>query len=358
MSDTEDIILLADVASMYYEQNLTQEEIAKKVGVSRSGVSRMLTRSREVGLVQIQIRHPLQTSQELQHELIKRFGLHDAQVLVQSQPGENTLPKLGMIGARYLENYLEDGMVVGISWGTSMLQLVNALHPLKRLRLDVVQLMGSISANSPDVDGPEIARRLSAAFGANCFYLHAPLLVKSSSVRDALLQERTVSATFEMMQRMDVAVVGIGAVSGVSSGLFRAGYLTEQELLSIRQQGAVGDVAGHYFTLQGATCRLELHERILSATPETMRQIPRVIGIASGTSKAEALLGAMRARQVTIAITDEECAKEVLALNDTPRRDEVDAELHQPAYADMDYSATNMFAPQAGPLQNSTLKSE
>jgi len=311
MADTEEAILLADVASMYYEQNLTQEEIAKRIGVSR-----LLTRSRELGLVQIQIRHPLQTSPELQGALMRRFGLHNAQVLVQDQPGENRLPKLGMLGARYLERILADDMVLGISWGTSMLQLVNALHPLKRLRLDVVQLMGSISANSPDVDGPEIARRLATAYGANCYYLHAPLLVQSTEVRDALLQERTVRTTLDMMNRMDVALVGIGAVRGPSSGLFRAGYLSEQELASIRLHGAVGDVCGHYFDAQGATCRLELHDRIISAPPEALRQMRYVIGIASGTSKAEALLGAMRARLITVAITDEECAKAVLALDD------------------------------------------
>jgi deoxyribonucleoside regulator len=316
MPDTEEAILLADVASMYYEQNLTQEEIAKRIGVSRSGVSRLLTRSRELGLVHIQIRHPLQTSQELQGELMRRFGLHDAQVLMQNQPGENLLSKLGMLGARYLERILDEDMVLGISWGTSMLQLVNALHPVRRLRLDVVQLMGSISANSPDVDGPEIARRLATAYGANCYYLHAPLLVQSTAVRDALLQERTVKTTFEMMHRMDVALVGVGAVRGASSGLFRAGYLGEQELASIRVHGAVGDVCGHYFDAQGATCQLELHDRIISAPPAVLRQLPYVIGIAGGTSKAEALLGAMRARLVTVVITDEECVKAALALDD------------------------------------------
>lgn len=327
MVDSAEELLLAEVASMYYEQDLTQEEIAKRIGVSRSGVSRLLTRSRELGLVQIQIRHPLQTSLPLQQELVSRFGLRDAQVLVMGTPGENPLPKLGMLAARYLDRVLEEGMTIGISWGTSMLQFVNALHPARRLRLDVVQLMGSISATSPDVDGPEIARRLAHAYGARCYYLHAPLLVKTAAVREALQQERNMRETFELMERMDVALVGVGSVRALASGLFRAGYLNEAELASIREQGAVGDVCGRYFDIHGAMCDLELHERIIGVQSETLRRVPLSIGVAGGVGKSEALLGAMRAGLVSVVITDEECAKDLLVRADsepvappTPRR--------------------------------------
>lgn len=301
---------------MYYEQNLTQEEIAKAVGISRSGVSRLLTRSRELGLVQIQVRHPLQTSSSLQHELISRFGLRDAQVLVMHSPGTDSLPKLGMLAARYLERVLENNMTVGISWGTSMLQVVNAIRPAQRLRLDVVQLMGSISATSPDVDGPEIARRFASAFGAHCYHLHAPLLVQNALVREALVQERNMRRTYEMMARMDVVVVGVGAVRASSSGLFRAGYLNEGELASIREQGAVGDVCGRYFAASGAMCDLDLHKRLIGVQAETIQHTPISIGVAGGAQKAEALLGAVRAGLVNTLITDEECAKDLLDRDD------------------------------------------
>ena len=316
MTDSDDEILLADVARMYYEQNMTQEDIAKRIGVSRSGVSRLLTRSRELGLVMIQIRHPLQVSASLKQEFLHRFKLRDAQVLMNRQPGETSLSKLGMLAARYVDELLEDGMTVGISWGTAMLQVVHALPVNRRLRLDIVQLMGSISATSPDVDGPEIARCFAIAYGANCYYLHAPLLVQNASVREALFQERNVRKTFESMARMDIALVGIGAVRASSSGLFRAGYLNERELASIREQGAVGDVCGRYFDNLGDSSHLELHDRIIGVQADVIRRVPYSIGVASGINKAEALLGAIRAGLISVVITDEECAKAVLTLDD------------------------------------------
>src|SRR5579859_7863568 len=87
--ESDDIYLLTEVASLYYEENYTQEQIAKVIGVSRSGVSRLLTRSRELGLVDIQVHHALRVSAPLRDELMQRFGLHDAQVLLSSSTDDS-----------------------------------------------------------------------------------------------------------------------------------------------------------------------------------------------------------------------------------------------------------------------------
>jgi deoxyribonucleoside regulator len=317
VNDLDELLLLAEIATLYYEENLTQEEIGKRLGISRSGVSRLLARSREVGLVDIVIHHPLQTAHELQQELVARYNLRDAQVLLNPHPQEHVLAKLGALAARYVDRQLGDDMTVGLSWGTSMLQLVSALHPLRRLRLNVVQLMGSISANSPDVDGPEIARRFAALYGAQCYYLHAPLLVASAALRDALLRERGMQETIAMMGQMQMAIVGVGATSAGGSGLVRAGYLNEQELAAVRAQGAVGDVSGYFLDQAGNVCPLELHERLVAVPLDLLRQTPQVIAVAAGATKAAPLLAAVRSGLVRTVITDESCAKEMLALDVT-----------------------------------------
>jgi len=315
VNNLDELLLLAEIATLYYEENLTQDEIARRLRVSRSSVSRLLARSRELGLVDIVVHHPLQTSGELRQELITRYGLDDALVLIESSPQEYVLDRLGALAARYIDRQLADGMTVGISWGTSMLRVVTAAHPVSRRRLNVVQLMGSISANSPDVDGPEIARRFAALYGARCYYLHAPLLVSSPAVRDALLSERGMQETIAMMGQMDMALVGVGAASVSGSGLVRAGYLNEQELAALRAQGAVGDVSGYFLDQAGNVCPLELHERLVAVPLELLRRTPRVIAVAAGSAKAAALLAAVRSGLVHTVITDEACAKDMLALS-------------------------------------------
>ena len=319
--ENDDIYLLAEVASLYYEENYNQEQIAKMIGVSRSGVSRLLTRSRELGLVDIQVHQPLRTSVPLREEILQQFYLEDAQVLLPPASNEASLSQVGVLAARYLDRRIQESMsstskgtqTIGISWGTSMLEMLKALRPRRRLPINVVQLMGSVGATSlADTDGPEIARQLANAYGGQCYYLHAPFLVADSVVRDGLLQESTLRLSFEMMEHMEMAVVGVGGVRPEASGLFRAGYLKGDELQRLCSQGAVGDICGWYVDINGRLCDTEMLKRTIAVPFETLRRVPLVIAVAVGVAKAEAIVGALRTGVVKVLITDELCAGAVL----------------------------------------------
>lgn len=194
-----------------------------------------------------------------------------------------------------------------------MFEMLNALRPRRRLPLNVVQLMGSVdTADMPDIDGPEIARRFADAYGARCSYLHAPLLVADPMVCNGLLKERSLRRSFQAMEQMDMALVGIGGARPEASGLFRAGYLGENELEIIRKQGAVGDICGCYFDITGRLCATEMLKRTITVPFETLRKVPLVIAVAAGVAKTEAILGALRTGVVKVLITDEPCARAVL----------------------------------------------
>jgi len=319
--DSDDIYLLTEIASLYYEENNTQEQIAKIMGISRSGVSRFLTRSRELGLVDIHVHHPLKTSAPLRDELMRQFNLQDAQILQSTSSDESLLSHVGALAARYTDRRIQEAhaltskitRTIGISWGTSMFELLKALRPRRRLPLNVVQLMGSVDTSStPDIDGPEIARRFAVAYGAHCYYLHAPLLITDAIVRDGLLKEPSIQRSFHMAEQMNMALVGIGGARPNASGLFRAGYLAEDELQEIRRQGAVGDICGCYFNIDGQLCATELLKRTITVSFDTLRAVPLVVAVAAGVEKTEAILGALRTGVVKVLITDESCARAVL----------------------------------------------
>ena len=320
MQESDDLFLLGEVASLYYEENQTQDQIAKAIGLSRSGVSRLLTRSRELGLVDIHVHYPLRTSMALRSDLLGRFFLQDAQILISSSMDDPSLSFVGALAARYVDRRIQEGQegekqihTVGISWGTSMFEMLKVLRPRRRLALDIVQLMGSVDTPSmPDINGPEIARRLAQAYGGRCSYLHAPLLVASSVVRDGLLEERSLKRTFQIMDQMDMALVGIGGVRPEASGLFRAGYLSTDELREIREQGAVGDICGIYFNSAGQVCTQEMFDRTVTVSFETLRKVPLVVAVAAGVAKVDAIIGALRTGVVDVLITDEHCVRAIL----------------------------------------------
>ena len=66
---------LIAVARMYYEQDLSQQEIAEKLNVARSSVSSMLKLCREQSIVEIRVNDDTSHASRLASALRERFGL-------------------------------------------------------------------------------------------------------------------------------------------------------------------------------------------------------------------------------------------------------------------------------------------
>lgn len=308
--------LLAQVASLYYEDNLTQAEIARRIGASRPTISRMLQEAREAGVVEITIHYSWKADPELEHDLAARFHLRQARVLVgRGRPYEEILRGLGVLAARYLESTLAEDIILGISWGTAAYSTLQALQPDRRLPITVVQMIGAVGMGDSRIDGPDLARLLANVYGGEYRYLHAPLIVEEAHVREALLQEPRIQETLSLAHRADVALVGIGSLATEVSSLLRAGYLDQEALAQLRAQGAVGDVCARHYDAQGRVLDIELNHRIVGIELEALRDIEQVIGVAGGEAKAEAILGALRGGHVNVLVTDDAAARKVLAMD-------------------------------------------
>lgn len=308
--------LLAQVASLYYEENLTQDEIARRIGTSRSTISRLLREARANGVVEITIHYPWKRVSELERELTERFRLRLARVLAgQGRPYSEVLRGLGVLAARYLESVLQEDSILGISWGTAVHSTVQALRPARKLPITVVQMIGAVGTGDPLIDGPDLARLLANIYGGECRYLHAPLVVEDAHVQEMLLQEPRILDTLSLARRADVALVGIGSTVPEVSSLLRAGYLDLETLMRLRAQGAVGDVCARHYDAQGRLLNIELNQRIVGIELEALHGIQQVIGVAGGEAKAEAILGALRGGHVNVLVTDDVAARKVLALD-------------------------------------------
>jgi DNA-binding transcriptional regulator LsrR (DeoR family) len=323
--DRNDLLALAEVAQQYYLEDQTQEQIARRLGVSRSNVSRLLKEARERGVVEIRVHHPLRTLPELQDALRRELGLRDCLVLAAPTPGPAHDPppevphQIGALAARYLDEHLASGTTIGVGWGSTVYHVVTSGHLRKKPGTAVVQLMGSVGGATPDVDGGQVAARLGRTLGARVYYLHAPMVVADPSVRAGLLRDQHIRKTLELARRADALLVSVGAVTR-ASGIYRAGYLNDADLEYIQGQGAVGDICGSYFKLDGSPCSLELEERTVAASAEAMRGAPLRVGVGWGAAKALPSLGAVRAGLINVLITDEEAARDILQVLENERR--------------------------------------
>jgi deoxyribonucleoside regulator len=206
-------------------------------------------------------------------------------------------------------------MIIGISWGTALYQLIRAMQPRNLPGVEVVQLIGATGSENVPTDGPILARLLTDRVGGFPRYLHAPLIVENETVRETLLQTRNIQETLARAEQADIALVGIGCPNSELYSLKRAGYVDEAETQQIRAAGVVGDICGHHYSLTGEWLDIDINRRAVGISLRTFSNIDTVIGVAGGSRKGAAILGALRGRHINVLITDERAAQKVLALH-------------------------------------------
>ncbi|MCB0070719.1 MAG: sugar-binding transcriptional regulator [Caldilineaceae bacterium] len=316
MSERED--MLAMVASLYYELDQSQTQIANRLGVSSSKISRMLKEARDRGIVHIRVEKPVPRDFALEQQLIELFGLRDAHVLQTFNDADETtmLSSTGRIAASYLWSVIPNlapGASIGVAWGTGVHATVSALPDNVGQQIDVVQLMGGVGALM--VDGPDLARMVATKLGGRHYDLHSPLLVERPETRTMFLNEPVVRDAIRRARAVQLAITGIGTVQDDASSFLRAGLLTRADLSQLRHVGAVGEMVGRFFDASGHHEGIELNQRIVGIELEDLQRIPQVLAIARGITKAQAIHAALIAGYLTVLATDDVTARAVLALS-------------------------------------------
>lgn len=315
--DDNRLELLGQVATWYYEDNLDQTEIAQRIDRSRSMISRMLNEARDLGLIEIRVKFPLKTDQELETRLRDVFNLAQARVLAEPPIDDypTLLRRLGRLTAQYLQDILHDNIKISIGWGASLHQVVQSLPSTPLQNALVVQIMGSAGHSDPMIDGSELARWLSQKLMAKHQYLPAPLIVKNETIAQALLSDPRIADTLTLANHVDIALLGIGPIDSTLSGLYRTGYFTKADTEALKQAGVVGDLIGWLLDINGNLADVPINCCIIGQDLESLKQIPTVIGIAGSPMKVPAILAALRSGCLDVLITDAVTAEAVLEMH-------------------------------------------
>lgn len=303
-----DNTLLYKIAKAYYEDGLTQDQIGKRFGLSRIKVSRLLQQARQSRVVQITITPPTDSFGDIERDLETAYGLDEVIVVSTiSSEQSDVVPRLGVAAAGYLARCLGDQQVLDLSWGTTLLAVVDALAPQNLPELRVVQMLGGLGRLESETYGADLTMRTAQTLGARMRLLPSPGIVSSKLVRDALLQDVNIAETLQVAARADLALVGIGSPME-GSVILDAGILNESELAELKALGAVGDIALRFFDSDGQAVDHAVNDRIIGLDLAQIKHIPRVVGVAGGDGKYEVIRGAVRGNLVDVLITDENTA--------------------------------------------------
>jgi deoxyribonucleoside regulator len=299
------------VVSWYFLAQLSQDEIARRLNVSRSSVSRMLAEAREGGLIDVRPRIPGSIRPGLAALLAEQHGLRDV-VIVGSGPDQTTDPRdrLGLAAARYLQLVLRDGVTIGISWGTS--QVVSALEPSPVPGSQVVQFAGGLNPTPGLVPLNELVQLLAAKLGATARYVYAPAIADTTAAAATFRAEPSIAHALAVASEVDVGLSGVGDLEP-GSAILAALTLSEQELARLRSVGAVGTTCVRFFGAAGQVASPEIDARTVGISLDELVKIPTKIVVAGEQRKEAAVRAAIKGRLVDILITDESLALALLS---------------------------------------------
>ena len=309
--------LLTRAANLYFLERLTQQEIARVLGVSRQTVGRLLQQAQEQGIVHIEIRSPAAGSEVLARRLEKKFGLVEAVVATAGGTSEEQArAAVGKAAASLLERRLRSGKVLGLGWSTTVLKMVEQLAPVGGRETRIVQLDGGVPFGRHPNETADIVHRAALALDARAVALMTPLYVDTPQIRDALVQDTNVSQALQLGRRADLAFFGVGAVSR-QSNLYATGYLTDDLIDRLLDEGAVGEILGRFFDGHGHSRGLDLEQRTMGLSLEDLVHVPFRCLLASGAQKAAAIRGAFAGGYVNSVVLDEAAASALLDEEET-----------------------------------------
>lgn len=310
----EDIGIIAEVASMYYEQGYSQQEIAEKLYFSRSKVSRILTQAVDLGIVEIKVKYPSERLSYLEMVIKKMYPLNDVIVIKNYKTSHDTLLKrIGHVAAEYIETNFYDIEKIGLSWGETIYNMIESLKPNMQKHIHAVQLMGADDHDGNIAyDAAELIHRFIDKYNGTYTQLYSPLVVENDMIRQSLVKEPIIKKALKEAMDVDLVITSVGEISYGKNKAWEY-YLNKNDYQMLEEKGAVGTLLAHFIKEDGTIVDENLDSKVIGIKLQDLKTISNVVVIAVGINKYKSLLGALNGGYVDTLIIDENLANALIS---------------------------------------------
>lgn len=314
MENSDDIRLIVKIAQLYYEQDMTQAQIARELGIYRTTISRLLKRGREHGIVTIAINYDYNENLWLEQQLKQKFALKEVVVASsEAEQEEDQLNAMGQQGAQLLERLLAPGDIIGLSWGRAVRSLVENLPQSSQSRqLICVPIIGGPSGKLESrYHVNTLTYSAAARLKGESHLADFPALLDNELIRNGIMQSQHFKTFAAYWNNLDVALVGIGSPAIRDGANWHAFYGSEEsDDLHARQ--VAGDICSRFYDINGTTVETNMSEKTLSIEMQRLKQARYSVGIAMGEEKYSGILGALHGKYINCLVTNRETAELLL----------------------------------------------
>lgn len=297
-------------AWLYYIEGMTQSDVAKKLGVNRIMVTRLLSEAKKRGEVVIRIKSDLSDLVELQQALQERFGVRQAIVAPLENAEDDPTRVIAAAAGAFVTDLMRNDITVGVGWGKTLHGMLPYIEERSLSGVRVVSLLGGI-AQARRFNPAEFAWQFAELFEAEGYLISAPAVVDSAQTRHALLENCGLDQILQLAESCDVALLSCGGITSLTTS-YRSGHITEAARQALLDQGAVGDILYHFLDADGALVDHSVNTRSISMPLDRLKRIPEKVLMSGGPEKIGILRAVMASVEPTVLVTDEITARTLL----------------------------------------------
>lgn len=317
MYNSDDKLLLHRIAKYYYNDGMSQNEIAQLERLSRSQISRLLDKARSCGIVKIEVCFPDDPdAEELAQALQQALGIKRAMVFTsgahsqKSDRESRAIRDVAGAVAAQLPQLLENCHTVGLGWGRSVYQTSLQLSHTDRPDMLFVPLVGNSGTSSPYLQTTAIVDRYSEKFFARSFYLSASC-VQPGVENLVPFQSESIRMLSNYWEHLDAAIIGLGKMIDSPADVY-IDEISPSMLSAFDPHVYCGEILGQCFDRQGNTMWSSIGNSLLAIPLHQLKRIKNVLCIAVGEEKLRTIYWAGRNGFYSTLATDSHTAQLLL----------------------------------------------
>lgn len=304
---------MTDICKMYYEYNLSQQEVADRMGISRSYVSKLLKEAKDMGIVKITIVQE-DNHESYQEQTIKEyFNLEKVIVVpVSAEEFEKRAEALSGPFSKYFDSVVQDNDVIGISWGRTVDLCSKKLMQKQVESVIVTQLNGGVANPSRGVNVNAIIDQYVKAFQAKPYYLPLPAILDSKEICDAVMQDSHIIGALDIIGKVNISIFGVGEF-GINSAMERMGKFSQETTKELVAKGVTGDICGRMIDTYGQPVTSEFDTRLVGISLLDLKKIDKRIVVSASGNHVKGIFGALKGGYANVLIVDEMTATNIIS---------------------------------------------
>lgn len=298
----------------HYVMDMSQKEIAKLEKLSAATISRLIREARDQGYVRIELNLPDNTMPDLEKKIVKKYGIRYASVVsVEVEDQDFIIRDIAQPFSDYLNTIMEDGDVIGLSWGRTLSAIAVNLQAKTARDVTFVSMSGGVSMDVSSAGVEQTVRMFARAYDAQGYSFPLPVYMENKALAEALMEEQQFTELFELIRKVRIAVFSVGPIN-TRSLLHISGYHTFEEMKELEKRGFVGDICGRLYKADGSHDESQEMNKSIGITLDQLKEKEHKLCIVSDAGRAEALHGALRGGYIDCLFADELTAKALLKL--------------------------------------------